>query len=108
MELSGKHLFGSIGEIRVTFIEKKIEQERLEFLKELLAFNGLEVITEELKRKTDEDPLLFNIGVTDMTFNPTIWIFQRKLKALDGKHWVTLEYWKQLSKSTNPAYWKND
>ncbi len=107
MELAGKHAFGSIGEIRVTFIEKKIEKSRLYFLKELLEFNGFEIIFEELKRKTEEDPLLFNLGVTDMTFNPTIWVFERKLKSLDGKHAVTPNYWKQLSKDTNPMYWNN-
>jgi len=107
MELAGKHAFGSIGETRVTFIEKKIEKDRVEFLTKLLEINGLEVITEELKRKTEEDPLLFNIGVTDMTFNPTIWVFERKLKTLDGKHAVTLNYWKQLTEEANPKYWKN-
>ena len=107
MNLSGKHLFGSIGETRVTFIEKKIAQERADFLKKLLEFNDFEVIQEELKRKTEEEPLLFNVGVTDMTFNPTVWIFQRKLKTLDGKHKVTQDYWKQLTEDTNPMYWRN-
>lgn len=106
--LSGKHLFGSIGDTRVTFIEKKIGKERLDFLKELLEFNGLEIVIDELKRKTEEDPQLFNLGVTDMTFNPTIWVFERKLKALDGVHAVTPNYWKQLTTDTNPMYWKND
>ena len=36
MDLSGKHLFGSIEDTRVTFIEKKIEKERIDFLKQLL------------------------------------------------------------------------
>ena len=108
MELAGKHAFGSIGETRVTFIEKKIELERINFLKELLEFNDFEVLIDELKRRKEEDPQLYNIGVTSMTFNPTIWVFQRKLKTLDGKHAVTLNYWKQLTKDANPAYWKND
>jgi hypothetical protein len=107
MELAGKHLFGSIGETRVTFIEKKIEKGRVDFLTQLLEFNGFEVISDELKRKSDEDPLLFNIGVTDMTFNPTIWIFERKLKTLDGKHSVNQDYWKQLTEDANPMYWNN-
>jgi len=108
MELAGKHTFGSIGETRVTFIEKKIEKSRLDFLKELLDFNGFETVVDELKRKTEEDPQLYNLGVTDMTFNPTIWVFERKLKTLDGKHAVTLNYWKQLTTDTNPSYWKNN
>lgn len=108
MSLNGKHLFGSIGETRVTFIEKKIELERIEFLQKLLEFNDFEVITDELKRKSEDEPQLYNIGVTDMTFNPTIWVFERKLKTLDGKHRVNLNYWKQLTEDANPMYWKND
>ena len=51
MALEGKHSFGSIGDTRVTFVEKKIPQERMEFLKKLLEHNGFEVIVEEEKRK---------------------------------------------------------
>jgi hypothetical protein len=36
MSLAGKHMFGAIGEQRVTFVEKKIDEDRLEFLKKLL------------------------------------------------------------------------
>ena len=108
MELAGKHTFGAIGETRVTFIEKKIDQDRLNFLKELLEFNGFETVFDELKRKTEEEPQLYNLGVTDMTFNPTIWVFERRLKALDGKHAVTPDYWRQKNESTNPRYWKNN
>ena len=108
MELAGKHAFGSIGDTRVTFIEKKIDQARLDFLKELLKFNGFETVIDELKRKTEEEPQLYNLGVTDMTFNPTVWVFERRLKSLDGKHAVTPNYWKQLTTDTNPKYWKNN
>jgi len=107
MGLEGKHQFGSIGEQRVTFVEKKIEEERLHFLKNLLEYNGMEVIVEELKRKSEEDPLLYNLGVTDMVFNPTVYVFQRRLKTLDGKHIVNQDYWNQLSEDAKPQYWKN-
>ena len=107
MGLEGKHQFGSIGEQRVTFVEKKIEEERVHFLKNLLEYNGLEVIVEELKRKSEEDPLLYNLGVTDMVFNPTVYVFQRRLKTLDGKHIVNQDYWNQVSADTKPQYWKN-
>jgi len=107
MKLSGKHTFGSIGETRVTFIEKKITKDRLQFLKKLLEFNGFKTVIDELKQKTEEELQLYNLGVTDMTFNPTIWVFERKLKTLDGKHAVTQNYWKQVSKDTNPMYWNN-
>jgi len=106
MALSGKHAFGSIGETRVTFVEKGVDENRRDFLKKLLEHNGFQVIIEEGKRKTEEDPQLFTVAVTDMVFNPTIWVFERKLKTFDG-HKVTQDYWNQKTKDTNPHYWKN-
>ena len=106
MSLSGKHMFGSIGETRVTFVEKGVDAGRRDFLKRLLEHNGFEVITEEESKKNEDDPQLYTIAVTDMVFNPTIWVYQRKLKTLDG-HKVTPGYWEQQTKDTNPKYWNN-
>ena len=106
MGLGGKHLFGTIGEQRVTFIEKKVEANRKDFLKKLLEHNGFEVIVDEDKRKTEEEPQLYTVAVTDMVFNPTIWVFERKLKTFDG-HKVTPDYWNQISEETAPQYWKS-
>ena len=108
MGLEGKHQFGSIGDQRVTFVEKKISEERKDFLKRLLEFNGFEVLIQEEKRKSEEDPQLYTVGVTDMVFNPTVWVFQRRLKTLDGKHIVNQDYWNQVSEDTAPQYWKNE
>ena len=108
MTLAGKHQFGAIGDQRVTFVEKKIEKDRMEFLKKLLEVNGFEVVIQEEKRKSEEDPQLYTVAVTDMVFNPTIYVFQRRLKTIDGKHIVTQDYWNQVSEETNPQYWKND
>lgn len=108
MALAGKHQFGSIGDQRVTFVEKKIEKDRMEFLKCLLEANDFEVLIQEEKRKTEEEPQLYTVGVTDMVFNPTVYVFQRRLKTLDGKHIVTQDYWNQVTEETNPQYWKND
>lgn len=107
MALAGKHLFGSIEDQRVTFIEKKIEEARKDFLTKLLEFNNFKVIIQEEKRKNEEEPQLYTIGVTDMTFHPTIWVFERRLKTLDGKYKVNQDYWNQLSEDTKPQYWKN-
>ncbi len=107
MALSGKHTFGSIGETRVTFVEKKVDENRRDFLKILLEHNGFEVIINEEKRKTEEEPQLYTVAVTDMVFNPTIWVYERKLKTVDG-HKVTPDYWNQLSEDTKPQYWKNE
>ena len=106
MALTGKHSFGSIGETRVTFVEKKVEENRRDFLKKLLEHNGFKVIIEEEKRKTEEEPQLYTVAVTDMVFNPTIWVYERKMKTFDG-HKVTPDYWEQRSTETNPKYWKN-
>jgi hypothetical protein len=105
MSLEGKHMFGSIDETRVTFVEKKVTAERVDFLKKLLEHNGFEVIIQEEKRTSEEEPQLYTIGVTDMVFNPTIWVYQRRLKTFEG-HKVTPDYWNQRSETTPPQYWK--
>lgn len=107
MTLAGKHAFGAIDEQRVTFVEKKIEEDRKDFLLKLLQFNGFEVIIQEEKRKTEEEPQLYTVAVTDMVFNPTVYVFQRRLKTLDGKHIVNQDYWNQKSEEAQPQYWKN-
>ncbi|MDH3322699.1 MAG: hypothetical protein OEM04_06900 [Flavobacteriaceae bacterium] len=107
MALQGKHAFGAIGDQRVTFVEKKIGEERKEFLQKLLEFNGFEVVIQEEKRKSEEEPQLYTVAVTDMVFNPTVYVFQRRLKTLDGQHIVNQDYWNQISEDTNPEYWKN-
>ena len=106
MALGGKHLFGAIGDQRVTFIEKKIEEGRKDFLKKLLEHNGFEVLIQEEKRKSEEEPQLYTVAVTDMVFNPTIWVFERKLKTFDGRK-VTQDYWNQISEDTHPQYWRD-
>ena len=105
MGLGGKHLFGSIDETRVTFVEKQVTEQRAEFLKKLLEHNGFEVLIQEEKRKTEEDPQLYTVAVTDMVFNPTIWVYQRKLKTFDGRK-VTPDYWHQRSEEARPQYWE--
>ena len=106
MPLSGSHKFGSIGETRVTFVEKGVDADRRDFLKKLLEYNGFEVLVQEDKKKAEEDPQLYTVAVTDMVFNPTIWIYQRKLETFDG-HKVTRGYWEQETEDTKPQYWNN-
>lgn len=107
MVLEGKHSFGAIDETRVTFVEKKVDETRKDFLKKLLEHNGFEVLIQEDKKAAEEDPQLYTVAVTDMVFNPTIWVYQRRLKTLDG-HKVTPAYWNQETEETHPQYWKND
>lgn len=106
MSLQGKHMFGSINDTRVTFVEKGVSLERCTFLKKLLEHNGFEVIIEEETKRNEEDPQLYTVAVTDMVFNPTIWVYQRKLKTLDNRR-VTPGYWEQRTEDVNPKYWNN-
>ena len=106
MALGGKHLFGSIEDTRVTFVEKKIDGDRKEFLKKLLEHNGFEVVVQEEKKRSEEEPQLYTVAVTDMVFNPTIWIFQRRLRTFEGRK-VTQDYWNQKTEDTKPQYWNN-
>lgn len=105
MGLGGKHLFGSIDDIRVTFVEKKVSEDRSQFLKKLLEHNGFEVLIQEEKRPSEEEPQLYTVAVTDMVFNPTIWVYQRRLKTFDGRK-VTPDYWHQRTDDTRPQYWE--
>ena len=43
-------------------------------------------------------------NVTDMVFNATTYVFQRRLKTKDGRS-VTPDYWNQLTEKTIPQYW---
>ena len=107
MGLAGKHLFGDIDGTRVTFVEKKIEEKRKNFLKKLLEHNGFEILIKEERRPNEEEPQRYSIGVTDMVFNPTVWVYERRLKTFDG-HKVTPDYWNQLTEDTSPQYWNNN
>lgn len=104
--LSGKHTFGELDEKRVTFVEKGVSKERADFLEKLLKHNRFEVVISEDKKKSEEDPTFYTVGVADMVFNPTIWIFQRRLYTLDGRK-VTQDYWNQKTEETNPQYYQS-
>lgn len=105
MALIGSHQFGDIEGQRVTFVEKGTTQERVNFLTTLLKHNNFEVLVSEDKRKTEEEPQLYTVAVTDMVFNPTVWVYQRRLKTLDGRK-VTPAYWNQVDEVTKPQYWE--
>lgn len=105
MALIGSHQFGDIEGQRVTFVEKGTTQERVNFLTTLLKHNNFEVLVAEDKRKTEEEPQLYTVAVTDMVFNPTVWVYQRRLKTLDGRK-VTPAYWNQVDEDTKPQYWE--
>ena len=106
MSFAGKHLTGEIFETKCTIVEKAISNKRVDFLKDLLEYNGYTVLVEQNKKKNEEDPDTFDLGVTDLVFNPTIWVYDRRLKTRDGKI-VSADYWLQKSDKTKPQYWES-
>lgn len=106
MSFAGKHQFGELNGTRVTFVEKGVSEERMNFLKDLLEFNGFTVIVEEEKQTNETDPAKYTVAVTDVIFNPAIAIYDRQLKLPDGRK-VTPDYWFQKTTETKPQYWES-
>lgn len=102
---SGKHIEKDVDGVRCKIIETGITHERVEFLKEILEFNGYEVKVEEGKKKKPEDPTVYTIGVTDIVFNPVLAVYQQKIILPDGRI-CSPAYWKQVSKKTNMQYYE--
>lgn len=102
---SGKHTEKEINEVRCKIVEKGISSERVKFLKDLLEFNGFIVEVEEDKRKSEEDPQTYTMGVTDITFNPVLAVYKFMLKTKDGRK-VSPAYYNQISDDTRPEYWE--
>lgn len=105
MAFKGKHSVAEIDGVRCTIVESRIGKERLDFLTELLSYNGLAVKSEQEKDK--EGTLLgtYVIGVTDILFNPTIVVYQKKLFRKDGEV-VTAAWWEQKKSDTGIPYWQ--
>jgi hypothetical protein len=104
---SGKHTEKDINEVRSRVVETGIEQPRVDFLKALLEVNGYEVEVQELAKKEEDAPTTFILGVTDITFNAVLAVYEHKLLTADGRL-VTPAYWNQLSEETNQGYWDVD
>jgi hypothetical protein len=103
--LKGKHNISEIDGIRCTVIETGATPERVEFLKNLLAFNGYEVKMEKEKAKDGTELETFVIGLTDILFNPMIVLYEKKLIRKDGLT-VTPSYWNQLPDQDALPYWQ--
>jgi hypothetical protein len=105
MALTYKHTFGAINGTRVSFVEKGISKERMEFLKNLLEYNRFTVLTEEVPSKVEGEAPTYTIAVDDMKFNAVIWIYDRRLRLPDGRY-VTHEFWDKGEGLTKPQYWE--
>ena len=117
MAINKNHEFEELDGVKCGIVEKNVSLERLAFLKDLLQFNGFEVVAvpspppkvasapapKESEAPPPPPPALpetFTVGVTDYTFNWVNAIFGRQLKTKDG-HIVTLAYWQQKDTVSN-------
>jgi hypothetical protein len=100
----GKHIVEEINGIRCTVVEKGATEERVAFLKDILELNGFEVQVQEDKRETEEAPVTYTLGVTDLVFNPVIAVYEMSLKTRDDQP-VTMPYWNRWTTKTDTRYW---
>ena len=104
MPLKAKHIVEEINGVRCTIVEKGATQLRVDFLKDLLEYNKFEVLVAGEKQETEDAPVLFTIGVTDLVFNPVISVYEMSLKTKDGKR-VSPAYWEQKTSEIVDEYW---
>jgi len=104
MALKAKHIVEEISGQRCTVVEKGIEKKRANFLKELLQNNQFIVVIEEVAKTEESTSQLYNIGVTDLVFNPVIAVYEMALKTPKGEV-VTASYWNQESDESIKEYW---
>lgn len=114
MAINKNHEFEELDGVKCGIVEKNVPAVRIEFLKQLLEYNGFTVVVvpslppkaapaakpaegeaASSSVETPEDkPETFTVGVSDYTFNTINAIFGRLLKTPNG-HVVTLAYWQQ-------------
>lgn len=116
MALNQNHTAEELGGYRCAIVEKNISEERALFLTELLSGNGFTVVqvpaaapktkaaakpaTDGMDENIETNEIApekkFDLGVTDLLFNPINAIFGRQLKTKSGAI-VSLAYWQQTS-----------
>jgi hypothetical protein len=106
MVLKAKHIVEELNGIRCTIVEKGASSERIQFLKNLLEFNGFQVEVSEEAQANPEEPKLYTIGVTDIVFNPVIAVYERSLKTQSGQR-VSPAYWEQQTSDSKDEYWES-
>ena len=130
MAINKNHEFEDLNGVKCAVVEKNASQERVDFLKPLLEYNGYTVIVvpSPLPKAAAKPPATtspaegvapppvetllgpstFTIGVTDVSFNAINAIFGRLLHTQDG-HVVTLAYWEEREKISHDEipYYEN-
>ena len=114
MAINKNHEFEELNGIKCGIVEKNVSPARLSFLKDLLEFNGFEVIAipspppkaaaapapkegeTVVAPPPPPTPETFTVGVTDYTFNTINALYGRLLRTKDRKV-VTVAYWNQLT-----------
>ena len=120
MALNGNYIFEDLGEVKCSIVEKNCDANRVNFLKELMEFNGFTVVVVPspppkvapkpapvegaVPEVTPALPETFTVGVTDLTFNPINGVYNRQLKTPEGK-FVSVNYWKQRESSSRDDVW---
>ena len=102
---SGKHIIKEIEGVRCTVLESGINENRMNFLKKLMELNGYTIKVDKEPKKDEALPDTYIIGVTSISFNPVIAVYQRMLRDFDGNV-VTPAYWKQQCDKSKGWYWK--
>ena len=126
MAINKNHEFEELNGIKCAIVEKNVFPQRVEFLKNLLEYNGYQVVVatspapkvapatkpaapangdaqaidQAATPPPPPSPETFTVGVTDITFNPINAIFGRLLRTPD-RHIVTLAYWQQKEAMSN-------
>jgi len=103
----GTHKVIEIDGTRCSVVEENVSKKRVDFLTKLLKHNGFEVKS----MLSNEEKKLYTVGVTDMLFNPVIYVYELRLKTPEDDSMVTPAYWEQkTNKGMKPGeqdiYWK--
>ncbi len=101
---SAKHQIGEIDGIRCTIVESGMTRTRMEFLRDLLTYNKLEVKVKEDAPAEGSTGTLYTLGVTDIIFNPVYAVYERALLTPGGDV-VTPAYYRQAEGDTSVLYW---
>lgn len=88
------HTILEIDGVRCSVVEENASKMRVDFLTKLLTHNGFQVKTV----LTNEEEGLSTVGVTDVMFNATLYVYELRLKTPDGKI-VTPAYWLEKTKT---------
>ncbi|MCS6916262.1 MAG: hypothetical protein RMK52_01030 [Chitinophagales bacterium] len=99
MAINKNHEFDELNGVKCAIAERGVNAERAAFLRSLLEANGYQVVVvpataKGAKNEPDVDSGCFDVGVTDLSFNPVNAVFGRLLRTPEGQV-VTLAYWLQ-------------